>query len=193
MSGTKQRHSSACLGSLNGAFLWFPHTMPAAPSVVLALKSRTGRQTRKGPWEGSRGLDGRLHTFVSLVHRFSPSTGACEKHRSYKLLSVPFPDFQEIRLDFLSPGTENWLAVWMHRRHGRGRCLTHSSLRIQAHNITNNYTGLFAFPMPHINVRSNDLQLRLISWQLYYHWLAELQEKLWQWRSSANCRTYFSN
>lgn len=88
---------------------------------------------------------------------------------------------------------EDWLAVWIHRHHGRGRCLMHSSLRIQAHNITNNYTGLFAFPMPHINVRSNDLQLRLISWQLYYHWLAELQEKLWQWRSSANCRTYFCN
>lgn len=104
VSGTKQRQTSAWLGSLSGAFLWFPHTMPAAPSLVLALKSRTGRQTRKGPWEGSRGLDGRLHTFLFPVHRFAPSTGACEEHCSYKLLSVPFqtwfPESRQKRTDW---------------------------------------------------------------------------------------------
>lgn len=188
MSGTKQKQTSAWLGSLSGAFLWFPHTMPAAPSLVLALKSRRGRQTRKGPWEGSRGLDGRFHTFLSPVHRFCSFYGCPWGASFIQIALCPHSDL----ITWIQT-KEGWLAVWMHCLHFRGRCLTHSSLRIQAHNITNNYTGLFAFPIPHINVRSNDLQPRLISWQLYYHWLAELQEKLWQWRSSANCRTYFCN
>lgn len=129
--------------------------MPAAPSLVLALKSRTG--SRPG-----RGLEKVPEDWMEGSTLFFPqSTGLLLLRVPVRSIVHTNCSLSPFRLDFLNP--DKRLAVWMHRLHCRGRCLTRSSLRIQAHNITNNYTGLFAFPMPHINVRSNDLQLRLIS------------------------------